>query len=101
MRVAVLFYYKNALVPLDKFKKELDSELVKSYSDYESMQIGTSNIMFMANTDPDMPTGQVAKISGIIKYKDGSTARFLATLQREDEAWRIWGINVSRSIGGD
>lgn len=58
--------------------------------------ITTINVTYAFNSNPDLPQGTVANVSGTATYEDGSTATLQATLEKEDQTWRIHKLVLNR-----
>jgi len=65
------------------------------YDGYLSVNISNIRITKAINTDPDVPQGTVATISGVIEYKDGFQGRLEGVFEKENDIWRIDGINIT------
>jgi hypothetical protein len=62
---------------------------------YQSLTAGNLNIKAVANSNPDVPQGTVAEVSGIISYENDFTGQFDATLEKVDEVWFLVYINIT------
>ncbi len=65
------------------------------FDEYEKVEIQNINLTNAFNTNPDAPQGKVAKVNGIVTYKNDYTGSFQATLEQEDKGWRLHFINVT------
>lgn len=65
------------------------------FEGYQSLMIGNLNIKAVANTNPDVPQGTVAEVSGIITYENDFSGRFVATLEKDDGDWFLFFINIT------
>jgi len=65
------------------------------FEGYQSLTIGRLNIKAVANTDPDVPQGTVAEVSGTIAYENDFSGRFVATLEKVDGEWFLFFINIT------
>jgi hypothetical protein len=62
---------------------------------YQSLTIGNLNIKAVVNTDPDVPQGTVAEVTGVISYENNFSGRFEAILEKVDGDWFLDGINIT------
>lgn len=62
---------------------------------YEGAKVETTNLTRSVNTNQDIPQGQVATVTGTITYADSVQGTFRAVLEREDDAWKLFSINVT------
>lgn len=65
------------------------------FKGYQSVAIEATNLTSSVNTNPDMPQGSVAEVSGTITYADGLTDSLRATLEKEDGMWHLFFITVT------
>jgi len=77
---------------LEKMTQGANATLFEGYQEIEMRNI---NITTTANTNQDLPQGQVANVSGVIHYDDGFDGTFTAVLELEEDAWKIYYINVT------
>ena len=62
---------------------------------YQSLTISNLNIKAVANTNPDVPQGTVAEVSGVISYENDFSGQFEAILEKVDGDWFLDGINIT------
>jgi hypothetical protein len=65
------------------------------FDGYQSLAIESTNITNSVNTNPDVPQGHVATVSGTITYTGSVTGSFRATLEQEAGTWRLDAINIT------
>lgn len=65
------------------------------FDGYKKIGIGRLNIGNYITTSSDEPSGVIANINGRITYKDGFEGSFTATLQKENERWKLISININ------
>jgi len=65
------------------------------FESYQSLTIESTNITNSVNTNPDVPQGHVATVSGTISYTGNVTGSFRATLEQEAGTWRLDAINIT------
>jgi len=65
------------------------------FDGYQSLKIESTNITSGVNTNPDVPQGVVATVTGTISYSGQVTGSFRATLEKEAGVWRLDAINIT------
>jgi len=65
------------------------------FEGYQSLKIESTNITSSVNTNPDVPQGVVATVTGTISYSGQVTGSFRATLEQEARVWRLDAINIT------
>lgn len=81
--------------PLAEVEQLVGGENYVLFEGYEDAKVETTNLTSSINTNQDVPQGQVATVSGSITYADSVQGTFRAVLEREDDAWRLFSINVT------
>jgi hypothetical protein len=81
--------------PLADISTLLDGPNYVLFDGYQSVTVDTTNLTSSINTNPDVPQGSVATVSGTVAYTGGVTGSFRATLEKEDGDWRLFFINVT------
>jgi FlaG/FlaF family flagellin (archaellin) len=76
------YFAAGAGVSSARLKEQLTGANFALYDQYES----TSVTHFSINTNT---TGTLAEISGTIRYSDGSTGTFDATLKKDGDVWKL------------
>lgn len=64
------------------------------FEGYQSLTVDQINIQAAAHTNPDMPQGTVAQISGTVSYQGGITGQITAVLEKVDEEWMLHRFNL-------
>ncbi|KAA3646639.1 MAG: hypothetical protein DWQ07_10550 [Chloroflexi bacterium] len=65
------------------------------FDGYQSLEILSFNIIQSANTNKALPQGTVANVNGIVTYANGIQGSITATLEKEDNVWRLHAINIT------
>ena len=65
------------------------------FEGYESLTVQNINVTAAANTDPDVPQGILATVTGSITYTDGFIGSFKAVLEKVDGTWMLDSFNVT------
>lgn len=76
-------------------EKLLEGNNFVLFQGYQSISVEGIQFTAAANTNPDVPQGTVATVSGTVSYLGGFTGHFEAVLEQEDGAWRLFNINVT------
>jgi hypothetical protein len=64
------------------------------FEGYQSVTIDNTNISTVMNTNPDIPQGTVATVTGTVTYTGDVKGEVRATLEKEEGTWRLFFINV-------
>ncbi|MBI9049423.1 MAG: hypothetical protein JEZ00_08385 [Anaerolineaceae bacterium] len=67
------------------------------FEGYQSLKVQNINISASLNTDQNQPQGSVATVSGVIYYDRGETGNFEAVLEKVDDHWMLFSIDLSVS----
>jgi hypothetical protein len=67
-----------------------------AFRGYKSATVTNINVSATYNSDPKVPQGTVANVSGTVEYDDGGKGTFQATLERENGEWRLFSLKVDR-----
>jgi hypothetical protein len=81
--------------PLADIEKLTEGNNYKLFEGYRSVELTNLNLQAAISTNPDSPQGTVGNANGTISYDGNFTGAFRATLEKEGENWRIFGINVT------
>ena len=65
------------------------------FDGYQSLSTTTTSISTIANTDPTIPQGIVATVSGTVLYAGDIHGTFQATLEKEQDTWRLDRIDIT------
>jgi hypothetical protein len=82
-------------IPISKIQEMLEGNNYFLFEGYQSLSVSNLNISAAANTNPDMPQGTVAKVTGVINFEGGIQGSFNGTLEKVDGKWMIDGIYVT------
>jgi hypothetical protein len=79
--------------PISKAEELLEGNNYFVFEGYRSLNLNNLNISKDLNTNPDLPQGTVARVTGTITYEGGIQGTFTATLEKVDGKWLIYSIN--------
>ena len=65
------------------------------FEGYEDATISDTSVTSSVNTNADVPQGTVANVNGTITYTDGIQGSFRATLEKENNEWKLFFINIT------
>lgn len=82
-------------IPRSKIQEMLEGNNYLLFEGYQSLSVSNISISFVVNTNPDVPQGTVAKVTGIINFEGGIQGSFDGTLEEVDGTWMIDGIYVT------
>lgn len=82
-------------IPILKIQDMLEGNNYIVFEGYQSLSVSNLNISAAANTNPDLPQGTVAQVTGIVGYEGGFQGSFHGTLEKVDGKWMIDGIFVT------
>lgn len=78
--------------PLSDLEKACQSNNQLLFEEYEYLRNKTFKLSFQMSSDSDRPH-IIANYKGEITYKNGSTGRFEALLEKNDGEWKIFNIS--------
>ncbi|MEJ2211208.1 MAG: hypothetical protein P8129_19505 [Anaerolineae bacterium] len=81
--------------PRSELEELLQGNNYMLFDGYESLHIASINLGARLQTNPDLPQGTVATVSGQITYEGGYDGRFEAILEQEEDEWRIHSIRIT------
>lgn len=81
--------------PTSKIQELIEGNNYIIFEGYQSLSVQSLNISVAAYTNPDVPQGTVAKVTGIIAYENGIQGTFNGTLEKVEGKWQLDGIFVS------
>jgi hypothetical protein len=81
-------------IPISKIQELFEGNNYVLFDGYQSLSVKTIKIAATVNTNPDLPQGTVATVTGTIAYQDGIEGTFNGTLEKVEDTWRIDGIYV-------
>jgi len=79
----------------DDVAKSIEGNNFALFDGYKKVKINNINISNAINTNPDVPQGLVANVSGQIEYEGGITGQISAVLENVDGQWMIHFVNVT------
>jgi hypothetical protein len=82
-------------IPQSKLQEMLEGNNYIVFEDYQNLSVTTYTISVVANTNPNLPQGNVSKVSGTIHYKGDIQGTFNGTLEKVGDKWMIDGIYVT------
>ena len=82
-------------LPISIFQEMIEGNNYIIFEGYQSLTAKNINMGTAANTNPDMPQGTVAKVTGTIMYKGGIQGTFNAILEKVDDIWMLDGMYVT------
>jgi hypothetical protein len=82
-------------IPISKLQEMFEGNNYILFEDYKSLSVTNLNISASANTNPDLPQGTVAKVTGIIMFGGGFQGNFNGVLEKVNGEWMIDAMYVS------
>jgi hypothetical protein len=82
-------------IPIAKIQAMIEGNNYVLFEGYKSLSVEQLNINAVANTNPDLPQGTVAKVTGKIIYEGGIEGSFNATLEKVDGKWKLDGMYIT------
>lgn len=82
-------------MPKSDIEQMTEGNNIYLFDGYKSLSVQNINISATVATNPDLPQGTVAKVSGIIFYEGEFTGQFSAVLEKVDGEWKIFGLNIT------
>ena len=81
--------------PISKFNELIDGANFALFDGYQKVTLENINITQVANTDPDVPQGTVARVSGTVTYLGDFEGALHAILEQGNGKWKLYTINVT------
>jgi hypothetical protein len=81
--------------PITEVEKLIEGNNYAIFEGYQSLTVQNLNLTAAANTNPDMPQGTVANVTGTVSYEGGFTGTFNAVLEKVDGQWKLFNINIT------
>jgi hypothetical protein len=81
-------------IPLSKVEDLLKGNNYVIFEGYQSLLVGNFNVSAVANTNPNVPQGTVANVTGTIKFEGGFQGTFTGVLEKVDGKWQIDSMYV-------
>jgi hypothetical protein len=82
-------------IPISEIQEWIEGNNYILFEGYQSLSVQNLNINFAINTNPDVPQGTVAEVTGIISYEHGIQGTFNGILEKVEGNWQIDGIFVN------
>lgn len=81
--------------PRSALERMLKTNDFVSFYGYKKVEVASLYIGPAINTNPSAPQGTVARVSGRLFYEGGYTGNFQATLEKENNEWKLYSIKVT------
>jgi len=82
-------------VPISNLENLLLGNNYVLFDGYQSLSVQNLNLQNVVNTNPDIPSGYLANVTGAISYQDGFQGSITGLLEKENGKWRINSINIT------
>ncbi len=82
-------------IPISKLQEMLEGNNYILFEGYQSLSVSNLNISASANTNPDLPQGTVAKVTGVIIFEGNIQGSFNGVLEKVDGEWMIDGMYIT------
>jgi len=82
-------------IPISKVQELLEGKNYFLFEGYQSLSVSNLNISAVANTNPDIPQGTVAKVTGVITFEGKIQGTFNGILEKVGDKWMIDSMHVS------
>jgi hypothetical protein len=82
-------------IPISKFEELLEGNNYILFDGYQSLSVTNINISAAANTNPDLPQGTVAKVTGVITFEGNIQGSFNGVLEKVGNQWMMDGMHIS------
>lgn len=80
-------------LPISKLQELLEGKNYFIFEGYQSLSVNNLNITAGANTNPNVPQGTVAKVTGVVVYDGDIQGTFNGILEKVGDEWMIYGMN--------
>ncbi len=81
-------------IPISKFQEMVEGKNYGLFEGYRSLSVQNLNIGAFVNTNPDVPQGTVAKVTGDITYEGMIQGTFNAVLEKNQGVWKLDAMSV-------
>lgn len=81
--------------PITDIQKMGDGNNYVLFEGYEGLDVQNINVSATVQTDPNLPQGTVARVSGTTRYGSEFQGTFNGILEQEQGNWRIYNINLT------
>jgi hypothetical protein len=82
-------------IPISEVQEMLEGNNYFLFEGYQSLEVGNLNISATANTNPDVPQGTVATVTGVITFEGDIQGTFNGVLEKVDNQWMIDSMYVT------
>lgn len=82
-------------IPISKVQEMLEGNNYFLFEGYQSLTLSNLNISAAVNTNPDVPQGTVANVTGVIIFEGDIQGSFTGILEKVDGEWMIDAINIT------
>jgi hypothetical protein len=82
-------------IPIAELEKLIEGNNYILFEGYQSLSVSNLNISAAANTNPDLPQGTVAKVTGILMFEGNIQGSFNGVLEKVDGTWMIDGMHIT------
>jgi hypothetical protein len=82
-------------VPIADLEKMIEGNNYVLFDGYQSLSVKKLELKAVVNSNPNLPQGTVANVTGTISYEGGFTGSFTAVLEKVDGTWRLYHIQVT------
>ena len=81
--------------PLSKLEEMLEGNNYIIFDGYKSLELNNLNVSADLNTNPDLPQGTVARVTGTLTYEEGIQGSFESILEKVDGNWQLDGMFIT------
>lgn len=82
-------------IPIFELENLLEGNNYILFEGYQSTSVSNLNISASENTNPDLPQGTVANVTGILMFEGNIQGSFEAILEKVDGKWMIDGMYIT------
>jgi hypothetical protein len=82
-------------IPISELENMIEGNNYILFEGYQSLSVSNLNISAAANTNPDLPQGTVAKVTGILMFEGNIQGSFEGVLEKVDDKWMIDGMFIT------
>jgi len=82
-------------IPISDFQNMIEGNNYVLFEGYQSLSAEQLNINAVVNSDPDVPQGTVANVSGFIIYTESIQGTFTGTLEKVNDEWKLDGMYIT------
>ncbi len=82
-------------IPISELENMIEGKNYFLFEGYQNLSVSNLNISASANTNPDLPQGTVAKVTGILMFEGNIQGSFEGVLEKVDGKWMIDGMYIT------